>query len=715
MPRPTPLPESFFSNLHDASSWDSIVPFLTNHLRIPDLSTSHGLRKAYSRIDRLYDDLCCFHELGKSANSPQLLAGVVSILIKMSADALLKEKLFERGLINQIMDLLDHDLTRGMALQLLLVFTYDGCRAQDVVLKNIARRSGSLFRMVRDRPNEPNVTELAVVVIAHSARYLMSRAHDVPDDHLHEMSLNDMMDTMKLVLHMPYTSKSLLTHALMSLVTPVQYIPEQCNDNPSLKGLLVALLRVQDIHTRTTAIEAILTLYRTESDTDKHDVDLERLAVTLERPGTTPPSFLGDMPSQDYARWLEQSESSILYHSSIEYIDAMSKAAHDQDLAALGRTVAGIVRRSPAVVEGSWQQLERSGIQLQRRRLPFSRWSDTLPECAKILRRSGARADQDAADVLDMKYLMLRDRVEEAVVLAKETITRDPTHVYAHYVVSLCGDMVEGFQAATQGLKCATVTPFLRKQMLWRAVECGVSEGLEQILTADEGDICSRDKGVAFLRAASENAKTFLIEAAPDAPLRLTMLGWSLLLTFVLRGPELSDDLRELEASGATMPISHLLTRPQPTCHDIDATATVMAFFGYTHNNTRLHKARSHILDYHDHGLHEWRSLIKSCDDLHARTVCQGEGLDHPAFVPATADGAVPDVYLGMQRCSWCGALSAALKQCRGCGTARQVGTLKGDLRTLIRILYRYCDAGCQRPHWEIHRQSCRGRRTTNV
>ncbi|KAI0694247.1 hypothetical protein C8T65DRAFT_557184, partial [Cerioporus squamosus] len=642
--------ESFLSDIDNASRWGSIVPFLTNHIRIPDLSTRRGLRRAYSRIDQLHRDLYSFHQLGRTRNSPQLVAGVASIWIKMCADAILKERLIERGLIDHIVDLLDYDLTRYNGLQILLVFTHDGCRTQGVVLENIARSSSRLSRMLRDHPHDHNVTELGMVVMAHSVRYLLSRA---PDDRPPEIDLKDMMDTVKLILHRPYTSKTLLTHALMSLVTPVQYIPEQCTDD-SLNALLVALLRVQDVRTRTTALEAILILYRADADADKHDVDLERLALSLERPGPRPP-FLGEITPQDYSNWLEQSESSTLYHSLVEYIEAMSKAARDQDLASLGRTIADIVMRSPAVVEGNWQHLERSGSQLERRRLPFLRWSDALPECARMLRRSGTRADRDAADILDMKYFMLRDRVEEAVALAKETTTRDPTHVYAHYVVSLCGDTTEGFQAAIQGLQCLQVTTFLRRQMLWRAVEFGAWQGFEYILTSDDEDIQSRDKGVAFLKAAWENAETFLTEAAPDAHLRLTMLGWSLLLTFVLRGAELSEDLREIEASGTIR---------------IDRTTAVMTFFGYSLNNTRLHKARNHILDYHDRSLHEWKSLIKSCNDLHACTVCPSEGTDHHAFTPATADGLLLGD-LGLQRCTWCRAPSAALKKCKGCGIAR--------------------------------------------
>lgn len=64
---------------------------------ITDLSTRRGLRKALTEIDRIYAELEAFRQLAKRRNSSQLLAAVVSILIKMCTDSIIKEKLFERG------------------------------------------------------------------------------------------------------------------------------------------------------------------------------------------------------------------------------------------------------------------------------------------------------------------------------------------------------------------------------------------------------------------------------------------------------------------------------------------------------------------------------------------------------------------------------------------------------------------------------------------
>ena len=93
-----------------------------------------------------------------------------------------------------------------------------------------------------------------------------------------------------------------------------------------------------------------------------------------------------------------------------------------------------------------------------------------------------------------------------------------------------------------------------------------------------------------------------------------------------------------------------------------------MRYFGYSINKTRVHNAWNHILQLNDESLRDWRSVITACNRLGAQPLCTGAGEEHQVFMPAAAS--LPDVYAEMQTCSWCGALSIALKKCRGCGEA---------------------------------------------
>lgn len=442
------------------------------------------------------------------------------------------------------MDLLDHKLTQYMALQILLVFTHDGSRLQNVVLVKISGHSRSLSKLVQDRLNARNVIELAVVVMAHSLPSFMSSLASDSSHHLQENGLHDILHAMFGVLQSADASKALLTHALMLLVSLVQYVPDICRRDPSLCMLLVALLRVEDICARVTALEGILSICEGNSREEIYEVDLGYLARVITDTEEFAPTIASLIGTQDVSHWIEQSDSSLLCHLSNQYTRNMSQAARDQDLSALGHSIASVVQYSPVIVEGSWRQDidGRASDQPQ-----FSLWSDVLPECARILRLTGAIPDLDAADILDMKYLMLRNRAVEALAFARMTLSRNPSHVFAHYVISLYEDTAEGLRAAQEGLRCPDVTPFLRKQLLWRAVEFGVWKGLQQIITAEAEDTRAHDEGVTTLRAALDNANVFLAEAPIDAHLRLTMLKWRFLLELTLRGPQLSSDLHELQ------------------------------------------------------------------------------------------------------------------------------------------------------------------------
>ncbi|RPD52467.1 hypothetical protein L227DRAFT_568580 [Lentinus tigrinus ALCF2SS1-6] len=653
MPSPRSSFESFLS---DPSRWDTTVPFLINHIKIPDLSTRHGLRKAYSQIDRISTELDVFYQMAKARRGPLLLASVVIVMMQMCTDSILKEKLFEKGLLEKIIDLLEYDLTRHMGLRILVTFIHDGSRMQGVVLEKIARHSRSISRLVQSwGSNERNAAELAVVVMAHSVRFYAANLAPDAGHLLLEIGLYDILRGMFVVLRRPHPSKSLVTHTLMLLLTPVQYFPTLCRDDAALNTLLVALFRAKDISIRVTALEGLLSICTADSEPDSCDIDLQHLATAVEHAESSPTVPIDLISSETHPQWVRQSESWLLYSLSDRYIEAMSQAARDQDLVALGRRIADIMQRSPMVVEGRWSQLQEDvGSDRQASdRLPFVHWSEALPECAKALRRSGTSSDLDAADILDIKSFMLHGRIPEAIALAQTTSTRNPHHAYARYLVSLCGDSAEGLQAAEEGLKCPDVTPFLRKQLLWRAVELRVWKGTKKILTADAGDSNAQEAGLISLRAALEYTNTFLAEAEPDAHMRLTMLGWSFLLSMTLRGPELSGDLRELKCIRQGMEVA----------------TTRMDFFSYAIRKTRVHNA--------------WNIL--------ARTHCSGAGAEHMIFT-LTDQESLPDVYAALQKCSWCGALSAALKKCTGCGETQ------------------YCDANCQRPHWAEHKHTCNRR-----
>ena len=188
-------------------------------------------------------------------------------------------------------------------------------------------------------------------------------------------------------------------------------------------------------------------------------------------------------------------------------------------------------------------------------------------------RARGARGDHDAADVLELKFFIIRGRIPDAIALGNRAVERNPELAYAYYAISMGADHETGLRAVKKGLKCKNVTPFVRTFMLWRAVEHAGDLGMTTLQEADTGDRARHAQGVAFLMSAWEDAKTFTAEAPPDNRHMLTILNWYIILPLAIKGPELSPDLHELEvrvrialhlySHGA--PSLALTTSPPPT------------------------------------------------------------------------------------------------------------------------------------------------------
>ena len=300
------------------------------------------------------------------------------------------------GLMEKIIDLLQHQLTRHMGLQILLVFIHDGSRMQDIVLDKIAGHCRTISRLVQDwSPTDRHATELAIVVMAHSLRFYLSTLDPAAGNRVLDVGLHDILQVMFSVLRAPDPSASVLTHTLMLLVVPAQYFPALCGDVNDLNALLVALFRAEDISIRVSALEGVLRVCGVDSEPDTCIVDLQYLAQSVQYAESSTTSPVQLTSSEHHPQWVHESDSSQLYSLSKRYIEAMSQAARDCDLVALGQSIAELVQHSTMVVEGSWTQIDSDPVH----RLPFARWTDCLPECARALRLGETDHDLDAADV----------------------------------------------------------------------------------------------------------------------------------------------------------------------------------------------------------------------------------------------------------------------------------------------------------------------------
>ncbi|KAI9068810.1 hypothetical protein FKP32DRAFT_1754236 [Trametes sanguinea] len=609
------------------------------------------------------------------------------------------------------MPLLDLDSTRHVALQALTVVTHHGGLP---ARQEIARYNDVLVEVMQNHPDDPKVAELAVVTIAHATESVVA-CEETPDPRLvRAAAIRPVLEATLAALRRPTYSHVMHTHALGLLTACPQHCPQECKAVPSLLNFFAAMTRSKNINARAASFTGILRLPIAEAEFEQSHFDPNRFLAIYHR-GL--PKHLSDI-LVDYG--VENSELSVTTKSTADYQRAMLQTLQDRDMYALGKKLVDLIQRNEFAISEGGFQMEGPGGTLSfadktQTGLPFTRWTDALPLCATALRAKRTPADLDAADILEMKFYMTRGRLPEAIALGHTALKRNRDLAYAYYIVSMGADVEEGLRAVKKGLKCKKISPFVRFQMLWRAVGHAAQRGLTTLTDAAEGDMQARAEGTAYLMSAWEDSKTYISEAPPDGRHMLAVLSWYVFVTILIRGPELSEDLRELD----------------PARRKIKTAMDFMKHMGYPISRTQLNLTRDLVLSYYTQGVREWGSFVHHFDDLdsqfqqdHANSPSEGaeeddlaewlekidlgsdeEGDGHShGHAHAHAHGrhqarAAPQAKSGkndyeLYRCSWCRNPSAVLRKCSGCGNAR------------------YCDHGCQKSHWSEHRADCKGRQS---
>ncbi|KAI1782938.1 hypothetical protein LXA43DRAFT_904559, partial [Ganoderma leucocontextum] len=640
-----------------------------------DLSTRRGLKRIHKRFEDIYEQLHDVYISARQRQFPLVMAGVVGIMVKMNVDAVLREKLFERGLLEKVFSLLEYDETRLLALQTLLGFTYYEGRSGRAISQELASQHAVMSSFIDAHSDNPPAIELAVTILAHAARSALD-PFQAPHNPPHEIFFLPTYASVMSALRNPANHRlSLLTHALQLLISPIERFPEECQRVPSLPSLLVSLLRSKDIGTRALAAVGIFNLSRVGVEPDRQNVPLGGLGNALR--GTVPqPAAFANVPRREFLQSLDNSHAMKLYHASREYLSAMTQAAHDHDFYALGLTLSKVFQQPLLTLEGSWREFEQQVGVPASSASPFTLCSDVLPECARALREKGAPSDLDAADVIEMKFLVMHDRLAEAVVYATQVLEREPRMAFAYYVISLGVDLEDSFSAAKEGLRCPDVTPFLREHLLWRSIDLATRKALTalvQVGSHNDTAVSECHKRQTDVRSALRDAQALIEEMAEDTPLLLTVLGWCIILMVIGEGNDLS--MSDLE----------------PILHKISRTKELMRYFGFSIKKTNIYLAWNSIVEQFVSNTRQWRRLVRAYDDVGGRI-----GHFEPQVYEGLATWFECEHALGngedtLAQCSVCGSPSAALINCIGCRTTS------------------YCSVNCQRSHREEHQVECEG------
>ena len=354
------------------------------------------------------------------------------------------------------------------------------------------------------------------------------------------------LDTLKQPAHL---ADDVLQLALVPLLRScVSTCREQCKDLPGVIPFFASLTRSTNLAARSIGAAMLLRIARLESESEATVTATDSLMVSVCLPrADSLDEALAQLPADLLeimrAHGLEACETLVKVRCGTAVMQGMRAFERDRDLRALGVRLAALAQESELVCDPE--------AFIRREDVPFTGWIDAMQHCARAFRRDGRApaGDLDLADVLELKYLLTVRSGKEALALAERAVARNPDIAFAHYAITLqTNTLLHGLQAAKKGLKCKHLTPYLRRRMLWCAVEHAGEEGIRLLCTRElEPKQDRMAQALAYLESAAEDAKTFIETSAPDARQMSYVIDWYIVVLIVLRGPELAANVEEGE------------------------------------------------------------------------------------------------------------------------------------------------------------------------
>ncbi|KAF4563765.1 hypothetical protein EYR40_003098 [Pleurotus pulmonarius] len=674
-------PAAYIGDIDNADSWDAIVHTLCDAFHLPNLTTRHGLKKVHADFNNIHRRLDQAYVSNKG--NDKIMGGVVGVFAKMCTDSILRDKIIERGFLDRLFPLLEFDFARHMALRALTTVTHHGgadCRVA------IALHSPTLVALMEGYPDDTKIAELCIVTLAHCIAAVVSNPDPPPPSTIRAIGLQSVLQVTVDNIRKPDISHYAVNHAYSLLASSTTHCPEICNRIPSMIRFLVAGLRSKDWVARCTCLGGLIRLHAKDAEDDRLMLDPQRMITAFERF----PLHIKDIL---VAYGAPETEYFMTLSTSVANQKAFLQCAQDHDLYGLGLKLAAlIVKTEFSIAQGAFQtENPRTGrMENTSLGLPFCMWSDALPFCAKAIRDKGKADEQHLANILEIKSLILKGGIPEAVTLARKGLESRPDVAYYYYAITLSSNAEEGLRAAKKGLKCAKITPFLRFQMLQRAVAHAGDLGVITLQDAPMDGDQKWEEGVTFLTSAYEDAKIYLEEAPPDNRNIKNVSYWYILLTLVIRGSEIDPSLSELKTAFRRLTIAD----------------EISSILSASPPKTMLRLTQQTVTKLYADAVNEWGEVISRFDEGATDRPIVSETVEDD--LAAWLDGAhedhegdddAPHAFCGhpnvntnhvrLYRCSWCGAPSAALRKCGGCTKAR------------------YCDSGCQKSHWKDHKKSC--------
>jgi hypothetical protein len=571
------------------------------------------------------------------------------------------------------MPLVHIDLTRHMALRALGTITHHGGVS---IRTEIAKYSSTLVRLIEEFPDDKNVIELAITTLAHCINAVLEGDSPANPKVLASLDMRTIVKVVTENTRKEWASSYLIDHALLLLSMSTLHATDACKSYPPMIKFLVAGLRSKDWVTRCICLGGVIRLHRKESEPDMRMLDPVAFTAAIRRGF---PSHLSDLM---LAYGPTRCDTYLTLSTSRDFQQAMMSSAQDHDLYALGLKMAEFILRTEfSIADGYLGSVDPITGQTETMDigLPFTRYIDSLPHCARAIRARRVEREADLADILEIKFSIMRQRIPDAVDLAKKALKRNPDGAYFYYAITLSANHVEGLRAAKKGLKCKNITPFVRFQLLQRAVEHAGDMGIQILQDSPTVGKTKWEEGIVFLMSALEDAKTFVDQAPPDNRHMNAVLYWFILLTITIKHSELSTDLRELQVRFSYSCLSQLTDCQQGALRTSKVADDFSKAIGVTPPKTNLRLGQQTVVQLYSTAVKEFGNVIAKSESPDACVPVSQQKLedDLAAWLEdmqvddgdddSKLSGLHPVININqvaLYRCSWCGNPSAVLRKC---------------------------------------------------
>ncbi|PIL29254.1 hypothetical protein GSI_09303 [Ganoderma sinense ZZ0214-1] len=536
--------------------------------------------------------------------------------------------------------------------------------AQDYALE-ISRNNLAIIKILRDHPNDEQVADYTITTFAYAIlRLIPSQAQPNPR-FFADISLIPVLSALLDTLRNPdVLLEETLRAALTVLGQAPPVCPKQCQlkDVPSLLSYYAALSRSRHIGARCNGIAALLGF---------GSVELKQASVQGENPPVVTRS--GHIHGREYASQeallsklpddlrslmvgygVDDCEYVVESRASCNAGRALSRYNIDEDTRAFGRRVAELLELTEYPINPN-TTLDPDAVDDSDMKA-----LDILSMCAASLAYDESPAEEDAANIIELHYLLVANRdLERAQHRAQLTVQHNPNLAYGYYAMSLAApDAVSRYRAIQKGLACKGLglTPFLRRQLLSRAVVVAGEHAISLLRDVGKAqpnpDVPRLAK--AYCKEAIDAAKLFIEIAPPDARQLPEILNWYIVLMIIVEGPGLRDDLLEYE------PLLEKLATAERFTEVLDPNPA----------KTNIQYAREWLFEHYRSGsVRQWERLIvrlgEMADSQASRVATANQGpppaVSH-TFSAITANG------VRLDECAWCENSTVAVQKCSRCG-----------------------------------------------